>query len=558
MMRFGSIFVFAWLCAAGGIDVVQAQTTDALAGVSKEIANVLAVPGAATGPPPATLRVFNRPIVTFRVSILGMPPSERAQSAVERIGQILDQGGKDAVSAATIAQGVLIRIGERSAFMIVPGDIHEHVGETIDGKAAEVVLALRQVIAETREARDGQQMLANGLWAGGVTLVFAGLLWLLWRFGRFVTRSMLRFAGAKVHKLRVGGVALMHRERVTDVVQRALRAGYWLLVLLLTYEWLGLVLERFPFTRPWGEGLNTFLIQTGTGILIAIAHSVPDLLVVVVIFVLARAAGRGLNGFFDGVQSGRVHVRWVDVDSARPTRRLASFAVWLFAIAMAYPYIPGSDTDAFKGLSVLFGLMVSMGASGLVGQAASGLILMFTRTYRPGEFVRIGDNEGTITGMGTFTTQIRTGLGEELTLPNSMVMGTVIKNYSRTVQGRGFILDSAVTIGYDAPWRQVHAMLIEAATRTEGILDNPPPRVFQTARSDYYVEYRLVCQAVPAEPRPRAEVLSALHCHIQDVFNEHGVQIMSPHYVTDPSAAKIVPQGKWYEPPAARPEPKPT
>jgi small-conductance mechanosensitive channel len=225
----------------------------------------------------------------------------------------------------------------------------------------------------------------------------------------------------------------------------------------------------------------------------------------------------------------------------------------VFALAMAYPYIPGSGTEAFKGVSVLLGLMLSIGASGIVGQAASGLILMYTRTYRPGEYVRIGDNEGTVVEMGMFTTRIRTGLGEELTLPNSLALSAVSKNYSRTVKGVGFVLDTTVTIGYDAPWRQVHAMLIEAAHRTSGVLSDPTPRVFQTALSDFYVEYRLVCQAVPSEPSPRAQVLSALHANVQDVFNEYGVQIMSPHYLGDPADPKVVPKARWHEAPAKPP-----
>jgi small-conductance mechanosensitive channel len=155
--------------------------------------------------------------------------------------------------------------------------------------------------------------------------------------------------------------------------------------------------------------------------------------------------------------------------------------------------------------------------------------------------------------MGMFTTRVRTGLGEELTLPNSIILGTVTRNYSRSVNGRGFVLDTTVTIGYDAPWRQVHAMLVEAAHRSEGVLADPAPRVFQTALSDFYVEYRLVCQAMQTEPRPRAEVLSALHANIQDVFNEHGVQIMSPHYLGDPAQAKVVPREGWYAAPASPP-----
>ena len=227
--------------------------------------------------------------------------------------------------------------------------------------------------------------------------------------------------------------------------------------------------------------------------------------------------------------------------------------VWLFALAMAYPYLPGAQTEAFKGLSVLVGLMISLGATSVIGQGASGLILMYTRTMRVGEYVRIGDHEGTVVEAGLFVTRIRTGLGEELTVSNSIVVGSVTKNYSRVVKGAGFVLDTTVTIGYDAPWRQVEAMLLEAARRTEGVVQEPPSRVHQTALSDFYVEYRLVTYAVPKRSVPRALVLTALHANIQDVFNEYGVQIMSPHYLGDPAQAKVVPRKDWFPAPAGPP-----
>jgi len=145
-------------------------------------------------------------------------------------------------------------------------------------------------------------------------------------------------------------------------------------------------------------------------------------------------------------------------------------------------------------------------------------------------------------------------MGVELALPNSFVLSNVTKNYSRTVRGIGFVVDVTVTIGYDTPWRQVHAMLIEAATRTHGVLAEPAPRVFQVALSDFYPEYRLVCQAVFTEPRPRAEVMNAIHANIQDVFNEYGVQIMSPHYFADPAESKTVAKDKWYSAPAKPPK----
>jgi small-conductance mechanosensitive channel len=343
---------------------------------------------------------------------------------------------------------------------------------------------------------------------------------------------------------------VIESEYLIPFLQRLLNVLRWLLVLLLSYEWLSFVLSRFPYTRPWGERLNEYLLNMVGSLLESMLGAIPGLGVALVIFMLARVFIGFLGRFFERVSEAGAPVSWLEPETMPTTRRLFSIGIWLFAIAMAYPYLPGAQTEAFKGLSVLLGLMVSLGASSIVGQGAAGLILTYTRTIRPGEYVRIGDHEGTVVKIGMFTTTIRTGLGEELTLPNSMITGAVTKNYSRTLDGKGYVVDTTVTIGYDTAWRQVEAMLIEAARRTPGILENPAPVVFQTDLSDFYPEYRLVAQAIPRGPRPRAEVLSQLHANIQDVFNEYGVQIMSPHYMADTAQAKVVKPENWRPAPA--------
>ena len=498
----------------------------------------------------AVVTVFNRPIIRFRAPVLGMPVEERAENASERIRTILAAPGDHKVTTEQTSQGVLVRIDNAMALAILHDDA-EGLGEYAElAKATDAVRALERVIAEMNEARDPRRLVVNAGWALAATAIWLAGLWLLRRVLRGGSQRLLRYAEAKGDELRAAGAEIVQRERVIATIRVVERIVFWTLVFLLTYQWLGYILSRFPYTRPWGEQFGDFLVDTLVEMLSAIAQSIPGLVVAIVIFVIAHFATNMARSFFDGVQSGRLSYNWIDADSAGATRRLVSIAIWLFAIAMAYPYIPGAGTDAFKGLSVLLGLMVSVGASGIVGQAASGLILMYTRTFRPGEFVRVGDNEGTVLQLGMFTTRVQTGMGEELTLPNSMVLGTVTRNYSRASKDGGFVVDASVTIGYDAPWRQVHAMLIEAALRTPGVVANPEPRVFQTALSDFYVEYRLVCLATPRDPRPRAEVISALHASIQDVFNENGVQIMSPHYLADPADPKIVPKERWHTAPA--------
>jgi len=340
--------------------------------------------------------------------------------------------------------------------------------------------------------------------------------------------------------MKLGGTRLLHAQRLLGISRWLVRTLSSVVLALALYRFVSFVLNQFPYSRPWGEHLDEFLIgvawQLGGGIL----RALPNAVVAVAIFLLARVLVRGLRPFFDSVERGSLDFGWLDADTVKPTRRLVTAGVYLFAMVMAYPYLPGSGSDAFKGLSLLVGLMVSLGGASLFGQAASGLILMYSRTLRVGEHVFIADHEGTVTEIGSFTVKLATGIGEELTLPNSLVLSTVTRNYSRPQRGRGFILHTQISIGYDTPWRQVDALLLEAARRTPGVDADPPPAVFHTKLSDFYVEYRLVCHGTQRDARERARALHALNAHVLDVFNEHGVQIMSPHYFGDPAQAKVV------------------
>jgi small-conductance mechanosensitive channel len=185
-----------------------------------------------------------------------------------------------------------------------------------------------------------------------------------------------------------------------------------------------------------------------------------------------------------------------------------------------------------------------------VNQAVSGLMLMYTRSLRPGEFVKIGETEGTVRSVGFVTTRIETLRHEEISIPNAIIVSSVTRNYSRLARDGGVWVGTSVTIGYDTPWRQVHAMLRLAAERTDAITRDPAPRVLQTGLQDFYVEYTLLVNLT--DPARRMTVLDQLHANIQDAFNEFGVQIMSPHYEADPVEPKVVPREKWSEPPAER------
>lgn len=497
---------------------------------------------------PAPLTVINRTVLVFRATLLGETPKVRAQRAKKVIEETLQETNDLEVRVDPILHSYLVLLGGRRAFIVTPLDA---AADSITaGEAAEQAAEnLRLVVEETRQARSLRFLLTAIGYSAAATLVF----FMLVKAAGYCRRKLLgllpKLMGKHSERLKVGHTQLFDLQNLYYLIDRSLWLLYWLVVLLFCYQWLGFVLSQFPYTRSCGESLNIHLMELLNYLVSGILRAMPGLVVALSIFFIAR----GISAFSKRVLRRMARpgtLKWLTAETLQPTMRLTSLAIWLFALVMAYPYLPGSGTDAFKGLSVLLGLMISLGATSVIGQGAAGLILTYTRTMRVGEFVRVGDYEGTVTEVGIFTTTIRTGLGEVLTLPNSMITGSVTKNYSRIVEGPGYVVDTVVTIGYDTPWRQVEAMLLEAARRTEGVLQTPAPQVFQTALSDFYPEYRLVAQAIPSEPRPRAQLLSLLHANIQDVFNEYGVQIMSPHYLGDPEQPKWVPKEQWHAAPS--------
>ncbi|MFZ4480362.1 MAG: mechanosensitive ion channel family protein [Rhodoferax sp.] len=518
------------------------------------IGSALAQDKPAEAPPEASVLFANRTLTVLRVPFLGVSPERRARRAEAVLKEIAAGLGEGKITVQVEPQGHALLVDGELALILTPGDADPLRAQTLAQASQAARAALQRALAETREGRDLQRLLRGALNSLLVTLIAIALAALTWRARGWASARLAAQVARHAARVRVAGAELLHTERLVAIVGLGLRSLSVVVVAFVAYEWLSFVLSQFPYTRPWGEGLTAFLMGIATNLGRGVLQSLPDLVIAIVIFLIARGVIGMFRPFFTRVANGTTKGGWLDADTARPTQRLFSVAVGLFAVVMAYPYLPGAGSDAFKGMSVLIGLMVSVGGSSLFSQAASGLVLMYSRTLRVGEYVRIGEHEGTVTETGSFTTRIRTGLGEELTLPNALVLGTVTKNYSRVMQGSGFVVDTVVTIGYDTPWRQVEAMLIEAANRTIGVRADPAPRVFQTALTDFYPEYRLVCLAGPSQPLQRAQVLSALHANIQDVFNEYGVQIMSPHYLGDPATAKVVPPQAWYTAPARDPQ----
>jgi len=529
--------------------VLRAQPAPPQAG---QLAATLAAAAAQAEPSGevSTLTFFNRPIAVLRARVLSRGPGDRVTSASRILDQLVSEHVTGPVAVQTVEGGALVSVGLRPVFGLTIPDIDPLSGETLDDVTRQTVARLQQALADAVEARRPAMLVrASALSLAGVA---AGVLalWVISRFRGAAKLKLAHVAEKTVAKSGLGDAGSLRATRMVDYERRFVNGAALLLHLTVVYVVLTFVLRRFPYTRPWGETMLGFLLDTLTSLSLGVAHALPGLFTVAVILLIARIITRVIAYYFRRIEEGRIEApSWMYRETAQPTRRLLTALIWAFSIVVSYPYLPGSETDAFKGVSVFLGLMFTLGSAGIVQHVMSGFMITYSRALRIGDFVKIGEVEGTVTHLGILSTKVRTPRREEITIPNAVVTAQTTVDYSRFAESDGVMTPTSVTIGYDTPWRQIEALLLAAAERTPGIRREPRPIVIQTSLEDFYVKYVLMVSLEQQERK--ALLLHHLHANIQDLFNEYGVQIMSPNYEADPAAPKIVAKKDWYAAPAA-------
>ena len=497
---------------------------------------------------PAPLNLWGIEIATFRAPYRHFSPVSRVANTQERVRAIAGAPHYRIEFVPVIEEqyrGGWVMVNDERIIGLLTVDAPMGVG--LEAYAEQVMHNLRQWL-ERRDAQARPKVLLFGLlYSALATACFVLLVFLLQR-GRQRLLNWLeahhnpKLAGGLIQ---VGGIQLMpYVMMLLTGIARLLLFG---IIALFSYLWLTYVLRQFPFTKGFGHRLTDYIVGIASDIGLAILHSIPDLVMVVLIFWMASGVSEIVRNLFLRIERGRLRSPLFDPETAKATRRIIVVLVWLFSIVVAYPYIPGSDTEAFKGVSVFIGLIVSLGSAGIVSQVLGGLIVVYSRAFQPGEYVRIGEYEGTVTTVGVLSTKIKTIKKEEITIPNAVLLNATSTNYTRLSKPDGVIISTSVTIGYDTPWPQVHHLLLSAAAKTEGVRKTPEPQVRQTALSDWYVEYRLLVHI--DDPEAQVTVLSELHQHIQDEFAGADLQIMSPHFMAQPDKP-LVPMA--WTPPAAK------
>jgi len=496
----------------------------------------------------ATVVFFNRPIVVLRARVLGRGPAERAEGAERALEDLVEHDITGPVESQPFEGGTLLTVAGRGVLVLTPPDVDELLGDTVESVAAESAQRLQHALEEAVEARRPAALLRSGAVAAAALALGLLALWGVTRAHRAICHRIVTISEQTVARTGLADVEIVRASQLPAVERGAVTVVSIVVDLVVIYTTIGIVLRRFPYTRPWGDSMRSFLLTTAKTVGLGVADAVPGLFMVLVIFLAARFIARLIRFWFDAIERGQLTPRWIYPETASPTRRLLTGLVWVFAIVVAYPYLPGSQTEAFKGISVFFGLIITLGSSGLMNQIMSGFMITYSRALRAGDFVRVGDVEGTVTYLGVLSTKVKTLRHEEVTIPNAVLVAQTTTDYSRLGDTEGVYTPTSVTIGYDTPWRQVQSLLRLAAERTAGLRREPEPVVLQTALEDFYVKYTLLVCLERQQSRPIT--LDALHANIQDLFNEYGVQIMSPNYVVDPAAPKVVPKHNWFAAPA--------
>jgi len=483
------------------------------------------------------------------------PASERAASIASRI----EAAARDPkIDAAKVRIGesddnIAIFAGNRVLMLVTKPDasIEQATPEAV---AAVNAARIRQAIDEYRVGRTPERLTQGALRAGAALIAFVITAFLIVVGTRRLDRYLHRRFEHRLQTVGIQSFEIVRGERLRALVHGAFSAIRVVLILVLAVAALAYMLVQFPWTRAIGDDFAGLVLNPLQTLARGFAAQVPNLVFLVILYFVVRFVLRLIRLFFDAVARGDVALEGFDAEWALPTYKLVRIAVVAFALVVAYPYIPGSDSAAFKGVSLFAGIVFSLGSSTAIANIVAGYMMTYRRAFRVGDVVKLGDETGVVTLIRLQVTHLRTWKNEEITVPNSQILNSHVVNYSALAQKHGLVLHTIVGIGYETPWRQVEAMLIEAATRTPGLLREPPPFVRQKLLGDFAVNYELNVHCDTPEKMPG--LYSALHANIQDVFNEHGVQIMTPHYEGDPDDQKLVPPGKWYLPPAVQPSQK--
>ena len=402
--------------------------------------------------PPQEITFWNRDIATLRGTIAGAGPEARAEKVVERLNDLpLTARATDIATLPFIVEGqdgIGFTYNGRVLFYIGASDLDQESRETLPQVTQRTLHNLDDAL-RTRYAERSWPVVRSALLftLGGLALLVIAVV-LIWHAHHHLAAKLRRKRPLVRTPLQLFGIDL--RPPIDSLVYAILKATAWVFVIAALYSWTTLSLGQFPYTQPWADKLGGYVFGLFQQWARSGVHALPGLLAVILICIITRWIVRIAHAFFDQVTLGRIRVSWLDPDMAGATRRIFTGVAWIFAAVVAYPYIPGSSTDVFKGITVFLGLLISLGSTGIINQVMSGLFVVYSRAFKTGEWVEVNGVEGEVLEVGLLAGKIRSPQEQEITIPNSVLVSASIKNFTRIGYPDGMAISATVTIGYDA------------------------------------------------------------------------------------------------------------
>lgn len=397
-----------------------------------------------------------------------------------------------------------------------------------DKMATDYFTKIRQAITKEKEANSFVNWLKR---ISMIILVFVGLAFIIYLINKLFNLAANYFRSNTdkfLNGLTFRKIKLLNATQYEKLVIRFTNFIRIVIIILALYLALPLLFYIFPGTQDITTTLLTWILTPAKNILNSILSFLPDLFTIIVVYLFTHYMVRALRYFATEIEAGNMHLPGFHKEFARPSFGIIRFLLYAFMLVIVFPYLPGSDSPAFQGVSVFLGVLLSLGSSSAVNNIIAGLVITYMRPFKIGDRVKIGDVVGDVIEKTTLVIRIRTIKNEDITVPNSTVLSSNTINYSANAMDKGLIVHTTVTIGYEAPWKDVQQALINAALRTPLIQQEPVPFVLQTSLDDFYVSYQL--NAYTKDANAQAVIYSELHRNIQDTFNEAAIEIMSPHY----------------------------
>lgn len=480
-----------------------------------------------------------RVLFVLRGSLGAFSAADRAHAVERKLKELVrTPGSQRKIRTALGTAGPELLAGDRVLLTLTAADTAT-AGGTPEEAAAAVAAALQHAL-DTGVRASSLRTIAIGLLltvlATAVLVAFLRLLGL--GFPR-VVKVVRSWEGTLIRNIRIQRLELLSAARITEFLILGLRLLRLVLAAAALLLYFPVVFSFFPFTRELSNTLLEYLLVPIETVWVMVLDYLPNVFFLLVIGTMTFYGIRLVKWLFQEIERETISLPGFDRDWAAPTFKIVRFLILAFALVVAFPYLPGSQSPAFQGVSIFLGLLLSLSSSSAISNIVAGVILTYTRAFRLGDRVKIADTVGDVVEKSLLATHVRTVKNVDITVPNSLVLGSHIINYSAAARGPGLVLHTTVTIGYDVPWRTVHELLLGAARDTSAIDAEPAPFVWQTSLGDFAVSYEL--NAVTRRADAMGAVYSELHQHIQDRFNAAGVEIMSPAYtaVRDGNQATI-------------------